>query len=140
MKILYETKAVSTGGRDGKVQVENSPLTFQMALPTELGGSGKEGANPEQLFAAGYSACFGSALQLVAGKMKLAIKSATVSANISIGSDETGGFALAANLVITLLGIDQATADALVKEAHEVCPYSKATRGNIVVTLSTIVE
>lgn len=140
MKILYKTSAVSTGGRDGKVVVENSPLEFEMALPLELGGGKKSGANPEQLFAAGYSACFGSALQHVLRAKKLPIKVPTIHLTVGIGSNDVGGFYLAVDIVAVFKDIDLNTAEALVKEAHQVCPYSNATRGNIEVTVSAKVE
>jgi lipoyl-dependent peroxiredoxin len=137
MKILYKTKAVSTGGRDGgKVKVENSPLEFDMTIPSEMGGPGKPGANPEQLFAAGYSACFESALRGAARRKKLDLKSVSVAVEIGIGRDDKGGYSLLANIVGTVSGVDQATADMLIQEAHQGCPYSRATRGNIEVTVS----
>lgn len=135
MNVLYRTTAVSTGGRDGKVIVENSPLEFEMALPTELGGTKKTGVNPEQLFAAGYSACFGSALQHVVRIRKLHIPTPNVKATVGIDKNDAGGFTLTVEIVATLFGIDQVSADDLVKEAHVVCPYSNATRGNIEVSV-----
>ena len=135
MNIIYKTTAVSTGGRDGKVIVENSPLEFEMALPAELGGKKKFGANPEQLFAAGYSACFGSALQHVIRSKKLSIPAPTVQISVGIGKNDVGGFALTVEIIATLSGIDQESADSIVKEAHNVCPYSNATRGNIEVSI-----
>ena len=140
MEIMYKTKAISTGGRDGKVEVLNSPLQFDMALPSELGGAKKEGVNPEQLFAAGYSACFGSALQHVVRLKKIPVSSVSISAEVGIGKDESGGFALEVALELKVSGIDQVAADELIQEAHQVCPYSKATRGNIKVTLTAIAE
>ncbi len=140
MKILYTAKAISEGGRDGKVTVENSSMEFQMAPPSELGGSGKSGTNPEQLFAAGYSACFGSALQLVANRKKVLPKSSSIAVEVGIGSDHKGGFSLEVSIVGTFSGINQAEADMLVQEAHKVCPYSNATRGNIDVTVSAKIE
>lgn len=135
MDALYKTTAVSTGGRDGKVIVENSTLEFDMALPIEIGGTKKSGTNPEQLFAAAYSACFGSALQHVVRSQKLHIPTPKVQATVGLGKNEVGGFALTVNIVATISGIAQDSADALVKEAHNVCPYSNATRGNIDVTV-----
>ena len=135
MNVLYRTTAVSTGGRDGKVIVENSPLEFEMALPTELGGTKKTGVNPEQLFAAGYSACFRSALQHVVRIRKLHIPTPNVKATVGIDKNDAGGFTLTVEIVATLFGIDQVSADDLVKEAHVVCPYSNATRGNIEVSV-----
>jgi len=135
LKILYKTSAISTGGRDGTVIVENSPLEFKMALPAELGGS-KEGVNPEQLFAAGYSACFGSAMQHVYREKKLSIPVPTIHLSVGIGKNDAGGFSLAVEILAVFKDIDQVMADELVKEAHQVCPYSNATRGNIDVTIS----
>ena len=136
MDIIYQTSAVSTGGRDGKVNVENSPLEFEMALPAELGGAKKVGANPEQLFAAGYSACFGSALQHVIRSKKLSIPAPMVQVSVGIGKNDVGGFKLAVQIVATISGVDQESADAIAKEAHLVCPYSNATRGNIDVSVT----
>jgi len=135
MDIMYSTSAVSTGGRDGKVIVENSPLEFDMALPKELGGAKEAGANPEQLFAAGYSACFGSALQHVIRARKLTIGVPIVKITVGIGRNEAGGFSLKADIVTTFTGIDQELADSVLKEAHIVCPYSNATKGNMEVSL-----
>lgn len=140
MKILYKTSAVSTGGRDGNVVIENSPFKFEMALPPELGGTKKNGANPEQLFAAGYSACFGSAMQHVLRAKKMSVEVPTIHLTVGIGRNNGAGFALAVDIVAIFKGIDQATADTLVKEAHQVCPYSNATRGNIEVSVSAQVE
>ncbi len=134
MNALYKTTAVSTRGRDGKVVVENSPLEFDMAAPPELGGK-REGTNPEQLFAAGYSACFGSAVQHVIREKKMPIPTPSVQVTVGIDKNNAGGFYLSADIVVTLSGIDQATADAVVKEAHNICPYSNATRGNIEVSV-----
>lgn len=140
MRILYKTSAVSTGGRDGNVVIENSPLKFEMALPPELGGTKKSGANPEQLFAAGYSACFGSAMQQLLRAKKMSVEVPTIHLTVGIGRNNEAGFALAVDIVAVFRGIDQATADTLVKEAHQVCPYSNATRGNIEVSVSAKVE
>jgi osmotically inducible protein OsmC len=141
MKILYKTKAVSSGGRDnGKVRIENSPFEFEMTKPSELGGTGKAGANPEQLFAAGYAACFESALMHVARLKDLTLKSTSVAVEVGIGPNGKGGFLLNAAITATISGVDQATADTLVQEAHQVCPYSNATRGNIEVTVSARIE
>jgi osmotically inducible protein OsmC len=140
MKIIYKTSAISIGGRDGKVIVENSPLEFEMALPAELGGAKKSGANPEQLFAAGYSACFGSAMQHVIRAKKLSVQVPTIQLTVGIGDNGAGGFALAVDIVAVFKDVDIATAQELVKEAHQVCPYSNATRGNIEVNVSAKVE
>lgn len=140
MRILYTAKAVSDGGREGKVRIENTPFQFQMAKPPELGGSGESGVNPEQLFAAGYAACFESALSHVALRRKLTLNSASVAAEVGIGPNNKGGFQLAVSLTATISGVDQPTAEELVQEAHLVCPYSNAIRDNVEVTLSARVE
>lgn len=136
MKPLYTTEALATGGgRDGHVAVAESDLAFDLAVPTAMGGTGA-GANPEQLFAAGYSACFHSALQAVARQQKVAIDGSSVGARVSIGSDDGGGFALAVELEVVLPELDHATAQSLADAAHQVCPYSNATRGNIPVSVA----
>lgn len=136
MKILYHTKATAVGGRDGHVTVENLPIQFEMALPSELGGTKPVGFNPEELFAAGYSACFGSAVQHVLRLKRLNIDPPAVSVNVGIGKNESGGFALAADIEVVFHGVDQATADEIAAQAHQVCPYSNATRGNIEVNVT----
>lgn len=136
MKPLYTTEALATGaGRDGHVDVVDSDLALDLAVPTAMGGTGK-GANPEQLFAAGYSACFHSALQLVARERKVKIDGSSVGARVSIGSEESGGFSLAVELEVVIPELDHETAQALADAAHQVCPYSNATRGNIPVTVT----
>lgn len=139
MKSLYTATAVSTGGRSGKVAVNGSSLEFEMSPPAEMGGT-RAGVNPEQLFAAGYAACFGSALQHVVRVRKLHIPAPSVRLTIGIDQDESGGYFLSAEIVGIIKGIDQSLADELVKEAHTVCPYSKATMGNMEVTLTSIIE
>lgn len=136
MKTQYATAAVALGGRNGTVTVENSPLVFEMASPPEMGGTGKAGANPEQLFAAGYAACFGSALQHAVRVRKLPIPAPAVRAAVGIGRNDEGNYELVVDIVATILGVEQALADELVKEAHAICPYSNATRGNITVTVA----
>jgi len=136
---MYQAKAVSVGGRDGQVTVENSPIHFEMALPPELGGKKAIGFNPEQLFAAGYSACFGSALQHVLKLKRMNIDAPEVHVDVGIGRNEAGGFALAADITVFFKGVDQATADELAAEAHQVCPYSNATRGNVEVNVKAVV-
>lgn len=140
MKILYNTSAISTGGRNGKVIVENSPLEFDMASPAELGGAQKTGTNPEQLFAAGYAACFGSAIQHVLRVKKMSIQVPTIRLTVGMGRNDTGGYTLAVDIIAVFKDISRDTAEELVKEAHQVCPYSNATRGNIDVTVSAKVE
>lgn len=131
--MAYKTTATTKGGRDGRTIVEDAKLSLAMALPKDLGGSG-EGHNPEQLFAAGYSACFGQAILLLAKKHGLDGQAARVTADVTLNT--TDGFSLAVDLKVSLPGADKAALQALVEEAHTVCPYSKATRGNIPVTLS----
>jgi len=136
MDALYTTEALATGaGRDGHVDVAGSDLAFDMAVPTEMGGSGN-GANPEQLFAAGYAACFHSALQAVARSRKVSIEGSSVGARVSIGSNGAGGFELAVQLEVVIPELDHATTQELAEAAHQVCPYSNATRGNIEVTVT----
>ncbi|WP_404428534.1 organic hydroperoxide resistance protein [Sutcliffiella horikoshii] len=137
MDALYTAKVTASGGRAGRIQSEDGTLELALAMPKSLGGTGKEGAtNPEQLFAAGYSACFDSALNLVARQSRQKIES-EVTAEVSIGKDTDGGFKLAVVLNVSINGVTQEEAEKLVKQAHEVCPYSKATRGNIEVELVT---
>ena len=138
MKVLYKAKAVSAGGRDGRVHVENTPVHFEMALPQEMGGNKGVGFNPEQLFAAGYAACFGSALQHVIRAHKLNLPAPEVHLTAGIGSNDAGGFQLAVDILGVFRGVEQDAADHLMAEAHQVCPYSNATRGNIDVTITLV--
>ncbi len=131
-KPLYTASATSIGGRDGRVRSSDGTLDLPVVPPRALGGSGAAGTNPEQLFAAGYSACFGSALSHVARAQKIQIGSLQVTANVTIGP-VGARFGLAVELVVELLELPRDQAQALVNAAHEVCPYSNATRGNIVV-------
>jgi osmotically inducible protein OsmC len=136
MQVLYTAHATATGGRDGRGTSSDKALDVKLSTPKELGGAGGEGSNPEQLFAAGYAACFLSAMKLVGGALKTPIPGdASISADVGIGPNDKGGFALAVTLKISTPGMDQAAAQAVVNKAHEVCPYSNATRGNIDVTL-----
>ncbi len=138
MAILYTTQATSTGGREGSSASDDGKLQVTLSTPKELGGAGGAGTNPEQLFAAGYSACFLGALKYVAGQKKIAIPAdATVTAKVGIGPREDGtGFGIEAALTITVPGLDKAVVEDLVAQAHIVCPYSHATRGNIPVSLT----
>ncbi|MFP3494598.1 organic hydroperoxide resistance protein [Pseudomonas sp. SIMBA_059] len=139
MKILYTAVATATGGRDGRAISSDNNLDVKLATPKELGGAGGEAINPEQLFAAGYSACFISALKFVAGQSKRSIPvDATITAQVGIGQIP-GGFGLDIDLNINLPGLEQADAHALVEAAHQVCPYSNATRGNVDVRLHVTV-
>jgi Ohr subfamily peroxiredoxin len=132
--ILYTAHAHTTGGRDGRSVTDDGLLDVKLALPKVMGGAGNA-TNPEQLFAAGYSACFIGALRHVAGLKKVAVPAdVAIDASIDIGPIPAG-FGIAAKLVISLPGLDRAVAQDLVNAAHQVCPYSNATRGNIVVEL-----
>ncbi len=137
-KVLYTAHATSTGGREGSSKSSDGALSVQLSTPKELGGAGGPGTNPEQLFAAGYSACFLGAMKAVAGKQKIALPADTsIAADVGIGPI-TGGFGIQATLNISLPGMDREAAQALVNAAHHVCPYSNATRGNIDVTLNLV--
>jgi Ohr subfamily peroxiredoxin len=134
--VKYRTTATAIGGRDGRAFTEDDTFDLKLALPKELGGAGGEGTNPEQLFAAGYSACFLGALKLVSGRRKIELASdSSISATVGIGTDGRGGLGLTVRLVADLPGIDRAIAEQLVAAAHQICPYSNATRGNIDVDL-----
>ena len=136
-KAVYTAKAKATGGRDGRATSSDEILDVKLAVPKEMGGAGR-GTNPEQLFAAGYSACFLGAMKFVAGRDKLNIsKDAFIEGEVGIGPIPTG-FGIEVKLNIHLKGMDQAEAQKLVDAAHIVCPYSNATRGNINVTLNVI--
>ncbi|WPZ35448.1 organic hydroperoxide resistance protein [Thalassobaculum sp. OXR-137] len=140
MNVLYKTTASATGGRAGQARSEDGVLDVTLTKPKELGGDGATGTNPEQLFAAGYSACFLGALQFVAGKEKVKIPAdAKVTATVGIGPRDDGtGFGIEAALAVSIPGVDKETAKSLVDKAHVVCPYSHATKGNIDVTLSVV--
>jgi osmotically inducible protein OsmC len=137
MPALYSTEARAVGGRAGHVQTGDGLLSVDLALPKELGGKGGA-TNPEQLFAAGYAACFESAMRFVAGKQKLPLEDAAVTAGVSLHPDGQGGFRLGVALVAQTNGLDQAAAEALVSAAHQICPYSNAIRGNVEVALSAV--
>jgi Ohr subfamily peroxiredoxin len=134
MPALYSTKARAVGGREGHAESDDGLLKVDLAIPKELGGKGGA-TNPEQLFAAGYAACFESALRHIARNQKLPLKGAAVTASVSLNQGG-GGFVLGVELEAEIEGLDQDTADILVAAAHKVCPYSNATRGNIDVKLS----
>ncbi|MGZ0146265.1 organic hydroperoxide resistance protein [Kribbella sp. WER1] len=135
-KVLYTAKATADGGRDGKVATDDGKLDVTVAPPVEMGGTGN-GTNPEQLFAAGYAACFHSALKVVARRARLDVEGSTVTAEVGIGPINGGaGYGLEVALVVSLPGVaDRAAAEDLVAQAHQVCPYSNATRGNLKVDL-----
>ncbi|MFS2069717.1 organic hydroperoxide resistance protein [Pseudomonas sp. CT11-2] len=139
MKVLYTAVATATGGRDGRAISSDKNLDVKLATPKELGGAGDDATNPEQLFAAGYSACFIGALKFVASQSKRSIPAdASITARVGIGQIP-GGFGLDIDLNINLPGLEQADAQALVEAAHQVCPYSNATRGNVDVRLHVTV-
>ncbi|MGY2046972.1 organic hydroperoxide resistance protein [Methylobacterium sp. JK268] len=134
--VKYTTQATATGGRDGRAKTADGSLDVKLTTPKELGGGGGEGNNPEQLFAAGYSACFLGAMKFVGGQEKIQVPAdTTVTATVGIGPRSEGGFGITANLKVSLPGLDRATAEKLVEKAHQVCPYSNATRGNVDVGL-----
>jgi len=135
--VKYRTKAKATGGRDGNAATEDGSLKVKLSTPKELGGGGGDGNNPEQLFAAGYSACFLGAMKFVASQDKKTVPNDTsVAATVGIGPRSEGGFGLEVSLDINLPGMDKAEAKQLVEKAHQVCPYSNATRNNIDVKLN----
>lgn len=139
MQILYTANATATGGRDGRATSDDKQLDVQLSTPKALGGAGGAGTNPEQLFAAGYSACFIGAMKFVAAAEKITLaKDVSVNGLVGIGPNGQGGFGIAVTLNISLPGMDRTAAEALVSKAHEVCPYSNATRGNIEVTLTIL--
>jgi lipoyl-dependent peroxiredoxin len=136
MKTLYTAAATATSGRSGRVVADDPTLDLALAVPKAFGGPGGDGTNPEQLFAAGYAACFSSALALVARLQKIDVGDPTVTAHVSIGKDETEAYGLAVELVGRFDSLPADQAQSLMEAAHEVCPYSKATRGNVEVTLT----
>jgi osmotically inducible protein OsmC len=137
-KVLYRATAQATGGRDGRAVSTDNVLDVKLATPRELGGAGGEGTNPEQLFAAGYSACFLGAIKFVAAQEKIKLPAdVSIEGTVGIGAIPTG-FGIEAELRIALPGLERDVAQALVDKAHIVCPYSNATRGNIDVTLTLV--
>ncbi|MBZ9820213.1 organic hydroperoxide resistance protein [Mesorhizobium sp. CA4] len=135
MSALYTAQAHVTGGRNGHGETSDGLLKVDLAMPKELGGKGGA-TNPEQLFAVGYAACFESAVRFVARQQKLALQDASVTSTVSLYPNDQGGFRLGVSLAAEIKGLDQAAAEALVSEAHKICPYSNAIRGNIDVALS----
>jgi len=139
MKKLYEIGATATGGRDGHVKSENGILDLQVRMPKALGGANDDFANPEMLFAAGYAACFDSALNLVIKQQRIKTGETAVTVKVTIGQLDAGGFGLAAELHANIPGVTIEEANLLIEKAHQICPYSNATRGNmeVVLTVST---
>ena len=140
MKTLYKAQATATGGRNGQVKSSDEVLDLEVRMPKELGGAGGDFTNPEQLFAAGYSACFDSALNHVARSQKMHLKGTKVTATVGIGQVPSGGFGLEVALEVTIPGVEREVAQKLLETAHQVCPYSNATRGNIEVSLTLVSE
>lgn len=137
MKKLYSASVKSVGGRNGKIESKDGILSFDVRMPKELGG--EDGfTNPEQLFAAGYASCFGSALDLIASKSKLPVTYSEITADVSIGQTAEGGFALSVDLFAKIEGVEREKAMNLVEKAHEICPYSNAVRGNIDVNVTLV--
>jgi len=138
-KPLYTAEATAHGGREGKVDTTNERLKLDLSMPKELGGPGVAGAtNPEELFACGYAACFHSALKFVAMRQKVDTSDSTVTARVSLYRNEIGGFKLGVELAVSLPKLEREAARTLVEVAHQVCPYSNATRGNVEVALTVV--
>jgi Ohr subfamily peroxiredoxin len=138
MNVLYTAEATAWGGREGRAASSDGVLDVQLAIPKGLGGPGGDKTNPEQLFATGYAACFHSALKLVAAGQKVDVTDSAITARVGIGANDSGGFGLQVELEAELPGVEPDVAKALVDKAHEVCPYSNATRGNVEVTLTIV--
>lgn len=135
--VKYRTTASATGGRDGQANTEDGSFSVKLSTPKELGGAGGNGANPEQLFAAGYSACFIGALKVAGQQLNIRVPADTkVTATVGIGPRSEGGFGITADLRVELPGTDREEAEKLVATAHQICPYSNATRGNVDVSLT----
>ncbi len=134
MDVLYTARATARGGREGEVVSDDGVLDLELAMPKELGGPGGDKTNPEQLFAAGYAACFHSALKRVAGQQKVDVTGSAITAHVGLGI-QGQAFGLAVTLSGLFPTLDQSAAHALMEAAHQVCPYSNATRGNVEVTL-----
>jgi len=139
VNVLYKTSARATGGRDGRSATLDGSLDVKLTTPKELGGEGGEGNNPEQLFAAGYAACFIGAMKFVGSQTGVKVPAETaITSTVGIGPRSEGGFGLTVALAIELPGLERKVAEELVEKAHQVCPYSNATRGNIDVQLSIV--
>ena len=137
VNVIYKTSAKATGGRDGAVRSDDGSVDLKLVVPKEMGGPGGVGANPEKLFGAGYSACFLGALKAVSGAVKVPVPpTTTVTATVGFGPRSEGGYGVTVDLLIDLPGVEREDALRLVHKAHEVCPYSNATRGNLDVGLA----
>ena len=139
VNVIYKTSATATGGRDGSAKSDDGSVDVRLVVPKEMGGPGGVGANPEKLFAAGYSACFLGAMKAVSSGVGVKVPAdATVTAAIGFGPRSEGGYGITAELAISLPGVEREAAERLVQAAHEVCPYSNATRGNVNVGLVVV--
>jgi Ohr subfamily peroxiredoxin len=137
MKILYTATATASGGREGRVRSSDGVLDLELSMPKELGGSGRVATNPEQLFAAGYAACFENAMLRAAREARTPIDGSEVTASVGIGRNEDGRFALTVALAVAMPNLARERAEALVRKAHEeICPYSAAVRGNVEVSVT----
>ncbi len=137
VNVIYRTSATATGGRDGSARTDDGTVDVKLTVPSEMGGSGASGANPEKLFAAGYSACFLGAMKAVSGKEGVKVPAdATVTATIGFGPRSEGGYGITADLKVDMPGVDREAGERLIHAAHAVCPYSNATRGNVDVGLT----
>jgi len=137
---MYTAVATATGGRNGHVKSDNGVLDLQVRMPKALGGRDDDNTNPEQLFAVGYAACFDSALNLILKQARIKTGETSVTAKVSLGQTENGGFGLAVEMAVNIPNISQEEAQNFVEKAHQVCPYSNATRGNIEVKLTVSVN
>ncbi len=140
MKTLHKAIVTTTGGREGHLKSDDGILDMKLSMPKGMGGKGENYTNPEQLFAAGYSACYGSALQVVAKKHKVDLGDFSVTATVKLGTLDDGNLQLSAILDSYIPGVDVKMGEQLVNEAHEICPYSRATRDNINVTLNLMLD
>ena len=131
MKVLYTAEATATGGREGRVRSADGALAAELAIPKELGGPGGQATNPEQLLAAGFAACFDNAIRLVARRKKLPVGQSSVTARVGIGPNDSGGFQLSIELHVRMPELDEEVAEQLAADAHRVCPFSNAVRGNV---------
>jgi osmotically inducible protein OsmC len=138
MNVLYTAESTAWGGREGRAASSDGVLDLELRIPKELGGPGGPHTNPEQLFATGYAACFHSALKVIAAREKVDVSESAVTAKVGIGANDQGGFGIQVDLEAELPDVERAVAEDLVAKAHQVCPYSNATRGNVEVTLSVV--
>lgn len=138
MNVIYKTRVEVKGGRNGHVKSDDGVLDLDVRMPKEMGGAESGYTNPEQLFAAGYSACFDGALNLVAMQERIKIKDTVVAVTVGFGEEDGGGYGICAKIEVHIPNIDKSVAEELMNKAHQVCPYSKATRGNIKVELELV--